>query len=76
MPLRQPRDRGETDAGNRHHVERRRMMLGDVGAIEAGRVGGGEEFETLVVLRGERPVGAVDVIEKTDFHCASLDIKC
>ncbi len=46
-------------------------MLGHVIAIEPGRVGGGDERESLVILLGERAVRALDVVEESDFHVSS-----
>ncbi len=63
------RDRAEIDARHRHEIERRRVMLGDVQAIDAGLVGGGGEFQALVERGGDRTVRALDVIEDSDFHC-------
>jgi len=41
------RQRAQKDARNRHHVERCRVVLGDVHAIEAGLVGGGDLLVAL-----------------------------
>ncbi len=62
------RDRAEPDARHRHHVERRRVVLGDVIGVEAGVVGGRHVGEAFGQLRVERPVGAVDVVEDAEFH--------
>ena len=43
-------------------------MLGDMRAIEARLVGGGEELQPLVKDLRQRPIGTLDMIEKTDFH--------
>ena len=48
------------------------MVLGDMQAIDAGRVGGFGETQPLVEQRGQRPFAIFDVIEKSDFHDASL----
>jgi len=42
------RHRAEIDAGHRHHVEGRRVMLRHVQAVDAGIIGGLGEGETLV----------------------------
>ena len=68
------RDRAEIDARHRHEIERRRMVLGDVQAIDAGLVGGGGEFQALVERGGDRAIRALDMIEDSDFHyCLRLD---
>ena len=46
-------------------------MLGDMQAIDAGRVGGFGELQPLVEQRRQRPFAILDVIEKSDFHGAS-----
>jgi hypothetical protein len=61
-------DRAEVDAGHRHHVERRAVMLGDMQAIDAGFVGGGSEGEPLVEERRERAVCPLDMVEQADLH--------
>ena len=61
----------EIDAGHRHHVERRGVMLGHVQAIDAGLVGGLDEGEPLVEQGGERPLAVLDVVEQPDFHFSS-----
>jgi hypothetical protein len=43
-------------------------MLGDMGAIETRLVSLGEELQPLVEDLRKRPIGTLDVIEKTDFH--------
>ena len=47
------------------------MVLSDVVAKEASLVGGGDEAQSLVELRCERAVVAVDVIEQSEFHVVS-----
>jgi hypothetical protein len=64
-------DRGEIDAGHRHHVERRGVMLGDMQAIDAGFVGGGGKGEPLVEERRERAVRPLHMIEQPDLHASS-----
>ena len=62
-PLRQPRDGTEIDAGHRHQVERRGVVLGDVEAVErTGFVARDEVGEPLVELLVKRPVRTVDVV--------------
>ena len=72
-PLGRARERTEIDARHRHEVERGRVVLGDMQAIDAGLVGGGGEFEALVERLRDRAIGgALDMIEDTDFHSDSL----
>jgi hypothetical protein len=47
------------------------MVLSDVVARELGLVGGGDEAQTLVKLRCQRAVVAVDVVEQSEFHVVS-----
>ena len=68
-PLGRARERAEIDARHRHEIERGRVVLGDVQAIDAGLIGGGGEFEALVERLRDRAIGgALDMIEDTDFH--------
>jgi ABC-type glutathione transport system ATPase component len=48
------------------------MMLGNMQAIEAGPLGGGREFNALVVKLRHRPFTGFDMVEKSDFHDSSL----
>jgi hypothetical protein len=68
------RDGAEIDARHRHHIERRRVMLGDVQAIEAGRVRRLGEAQPLIEQSGQRPFAVFDVVEESDFHDVSLII--
>src|SRR3954468_19993945 len=70
--LRRARDRAEIYAGHRDHVERRRMVLGHVIAVEAKLVGESDIFHALVELLVERPILLVDVVENPEFHGRSL----
>jgi hypothetical protein len=47
-------------------------MLGHMQAIDAGVIGGGGERETLVERGRDRTIGALDMIEDTDFHSGLL----
>src|SRR5262249_15602663 len=69
------RHRAEIDAGHRHHVERRSVVLGDVQAVDAGLGGGLDEGEPLVEERRERACAVLDVIEKSDFHGSSMELR-
>src|SRR3979411_1718903 len=62
------RERPQIDARHRHHVERRGVVLGDVQAVDAGRLGGGGELQALVEELRERALAPLDVVEKSDFH--------
>ena len=66
------RDRGEVKPGNRHEIERRRVVLGDMEAVEARVLDRLGEGQALVKRGGDRPVRALDVIEESDLHGASL----
>jgi hypothetical protein len=48
------------------------MMLGDMQAIEAGLVGGAGEFDAFVVKLRYRPLAGFDMVEKSNFHDASI----
>src|SRR6185369_16422066 len=63
------RDRAEIDARYRHEIERRCVMLSDMQPVDAGFVGGGSELEALVEGGRDRAIGALDVIENSNFHC-------
>ena len=43
-------------------------MLGDVQAIEAGRIGRGGKLNALVVELRDRSLAVLNVVEKSDFH--------
>ena len=47
------------------------MVLGEMQAIEAGFVGGLDEFQPLVEQLRERPLAVLDVVEQSDFHFSS-----
>src|SRR5215831_4112318 len=66
---RRARQRAEIDAGHRHHIEGRRVMLRHVQAVDAGVIGRLGEGETLVEQGRKRPVAVLDVIEESDLHC-------
>ena len=70
-PRERARHRAEIDAGHRHHVERRRVMLGHVQAVDAGLVGRGGELQALVEEGRERAIAPLHVIEQSDFHAVS-----
>ena len=55
-------------AWHRHHIDRRRMMLGDVIAVEAQRLGLDDIVDALIKLLRQRPVSPVDVIENPELH--------
>jgi hypothetical protein len=58
-----PRDGAEIDAGHRHQVERRGMMLGNVKAIKACGIRRFDKAQALVEQRRQRPIAMLDVIE-------------
>src|SRR5207302_677717 len=60
--------RPEVYTGDGHQIERRRVVLSDMQAIDAGLVRGGGKFQTLVERDGDRAIGLLDVIENTDLH--------
>ena len=62
------RQRAEIDARNRHHVERRGVVLGDVQAVDAGGVGRLGELEALVEQQRERALAVLDMVEKSNLH--------
>ena len=62
------RERAEIDAGNRHHVEGRGVVLGDVQAVDAGGVGRLGELEALVEQQRERALAVLDMVEKSNLH--------
>ena len=70
------RDRAEVHARDRHHVDGRRVVLGDVVAVEARVVGGRDEREALVELLRERTVGTIDVVEEAEFHASGTAAGC
>ena len=65
------RYRAEIDAGHRHHVERRGVVLRHVQAVDAGLVGRLHKGEPLVEERCQRAICRFDVIEKSDLHGVS-----
>ncbi len=77
QPLGHAGHRTEVDAGHRHHVERRGMVLGHVQAIEASLVRRGGELQPLVEQRRHRSAAMLDVIEKPDLHVGEfLPLRC
>jgi hypothetical protein len=58
----------EIDARHRHQVERRRVMLGHMQAVESGLLGGDGEGQALIERGRDRAVRAFDVIEESDLH--------
>src|SRR5262249_57114020 len=65
-------DGRKIDARHRNQIQRRGVMLGDMQAIKAGLVGGGGEFNPLVEKLRDRPCAVLNVVEKSDFHDASM----
>ena len=53
----------QIDARHGHHVQRRRMVLGNVIAVESGFIGGGHKLESLVEFLSQRTIVDVHVIE-------------
>ena len=62
------RHRAEEHARDRHHVERRLMVLGQMQAVEARLVRRLDELQPLVEQLRERPVAVLDVVEQSNFH--------
>jgi hypothetical protein len=72
-PRGRARERAEIDTRHRHEIERGRMVLGDVQAVDAGRIGSDGEREALVERLRDRAIGcALNVIEDSDFHFSGL----
>jgi hypothetical protein len=67
-PLGLARDGRKIDAGHRHQIQRRGVVLGDMQAVEAGRVGRNREFYSLIIELGDRSGPILDMVEKSDFH--------
>ena len=65
-------DGAKIDARHRNQIQRCGVVLGDMQAIKAGSVGGGGEFNPLVEKLCDRPCAILNVIEKSDFHDASM----
>jgi hypothetical protein len=65
-------DGAKMDARHWNQIQRRGVVLGDMQAIKAGFVGGGGEFNPLVEKLRDRPCAILNVIEKSDFHDASM----
>ncbi len=61
-------DGAEPNSRHRNSVERRGVMFGDVVAIKAGLIGRRDEAQTLIELRGQGTIVAVDVVEEAKFH--------
>ena len=61
----------EEYSGDRHHVQRRRVMFGDVIAVKPQTVGGGDVFHPLCELLRKRAARFVDMIEYTEFHLSA-----
>jgi hypothetical protein len=62
------RERAEINARNRHHVERRRVVLGDMQAVHAAGVGRLGELEAFVEQQRERTLAVLDMVEKPNLH--------
>ncbi len=63
--------RGQEDPGHRSQAERRRMVLGQVVGVEAGRVVLLEQPEAVLVEVRHRDVPAVEVVEDAQVHIPS-----
>src|SRR3984893_11484253 len=61
----------EKEPGRGGAAERRRVVLGDVVAIDAAAVIGFDQLEPIGVERAKRPAPIVHVIEHAEFHAAS-----
>jgi hypothetical protein len=62
------RQRAEIDARDRHHIERRRVVLGNMQAIDTGGVGRLGELEAFVEQQRERALAVLDMVEKSNLH--------
>ncbi len=65
------RDRRQEHAGRGRHAERRSVMLGQVIGVEAGRIVELDQLEPRLVIRVERDVVAVEMVENAEFHACS-----
>ena len=71
QPLRALRHGSEKDARARRHAERRRMMLGQVVAVEARAIEQLDDREPLLVIVRKRCRAAIEVVEDSEFHRAA-----
>ena len=62
------RDRRQIDAGRRGHAERRRMVLRDVVAVDAGAFIGLRQAQAIFVKFCERNARVIHVVEHAEFH--------
>ena len=70
--FRHPRYRAEIHARHWHEIERRGMVLGDVQAKDSSCVGRRGKFQAFVKRGRDRPIRALDVIEKSNLHDIAL----
>src|ERR1700674_1068377 len=63
---------GEIDARRRRHRERRRMVLGEMIAGEAGLLRRLQEDQALLIGFLQRLAPVVDIIEYAEFHVEPL----
>src|SRR5215470_1759314 len=61
---------GQKHARRRRHRQRRRVMLGEMIAVEAGGLGRLQQDESILVGLLQRLAARVDVIEDTELHVA------
>ena len=68
-PLGALRDGGEKHARGGRHAERRRMMLGDLIAIEAEPVVKLDQLQPVLVEIAQRRAGGIQVVEYAERQC-------
>src|SRR6516164_5048365 len=61
---------GQKDTRRRRIAERRRVMLGQMIAVEPGAVVGFDQFEPLLKLLGQRHPTVVDMVKDPKTHCS------
>ena len=67
---------GEEHAGRGRHAERRRVMLGHVIAVNAGRLVSFDHLQAIFVDVGQRRVAAaVQMVEDPEFHGFPLPVR-